>query len=134
MKSTKWRRNLLFIICLKIFDFRYTPEKSSKLMFAYNSCKMVLEWRDIIFGEKSWKKRCVVENVHWKSVKKNLNNDASRCRKITDTIFRKTTVTEWVYFAFVFSLHDIFVCNSISCYSCWPLLNGIQNLGFKTFF
>ena len=85
-------------------------------------------------------------NVWWKILKKkmrsrkrtlkerenNLNHDASKCRKITDTFFRKTTVTEWVYFAFVFSLYDIFVCNLISCYSWWLLLNGIQNLGFKT--
>ena len=39
-------------------------------MFAYNSCKMVLELRDIMFGEKSGKKTCLVENVPWKSMKK----------------------------------------------------------------
>ena len=132
-ESTKWRKNLLFIICLKIFDFRYTPEKSSKLMFAYNSCKMVLEWRDNVWW-KIFKKKMRSRKRTLKERENNLNHDASKCRKITDTFFRKTTVTEWVYFAFVFSLHDIFVCNLISCYSWWPLLNGIQNLGFKTFF
>ena len=29
-----------------------------------------------------------------KEREKNLNHDASKCRKITDTLFRKTTVTE----------------------------------------
>lgn len=29
-----------------------------------------------------------------KEREKNLNHDASKCRKITDTFFRKTTVTE----------------------------------------
>ena len=90
----------------------------------------MLEWRDNI-SRKILKKRCLVENVT-EERGKNLNHDASKCRKITDTFFRKTTVTEWVYFAFVFSLYDIFVCNLISCYSWWLLLNGIQNLGFKT--
>ena len=86
----------MFIICLKIFDFRYTPEKSSKFMFAYNSCKMVLEWRDIIFGEKSWKKKMPSRKHTLKEREKNSNHDASKCRKIADTLFRKTTVTEWV--------------------------------------
>ena len=54
----KVERSLLFIICFKIFDFPYTPEKSGKI---------IVRWcwnEETMFGEKLEKKRCLAENVH----------------------------------------------------------------------